>query len=57
MSVTGYPMGSAHVTRVPRVSLCKCFGEKMFTLQLPNKYDFIQKQSLPIHTPLSSVKS
>ena len=50
-------MGSAHVTRVPRVSLCKCFGEKMFTLQLPNKYDFIQKQSLPIHTPLSSVKS
>ena len=21
-------MGSAHVTRVPRVSLCKCFGEK-----------------------------
>ena len=32
-------------------------GKKMFTLQLPNKYDFIQKQSLPIHTPLSSVKS
>ena len=49
-------MGSAHVTRVPRVSLC-VLGKKMFTLQLPNKYDFIQKQSLPIHTPLSSVKS
>ena len=42
-------MGRANVTRVSLVSLCKCFWEKtMFSLQLPNEYDFIQKHSKPL---------
>ena len=59
MSITGYPMGRAHVTRVSLVSLCKWFGKKtiIFSLQLPHEYDFIQKHSLPLLTPLSSFKS
>ena len=57
MSITGYPMVRAHVTRVPLVSLCKWLKKKFLTLQLPNEYDFIQKHSLPLPTPLSSVKS